>query len=450
MENKKITKIVKEPLSNEIEKNLSKNKKVAAYARVSSSSAEQRTSLDTQVKYYKALISKKENWDFIEIYYDYGISGLSCKKRDGFNRMVDDALAGKIDLIITKSLSRFARNTVDTLLVLRKLTAAGVAVYFEKENINTLDSDGEFMITLLSSLAQEESRSMSRNITLGHRKRFSDGKYSVAYSHFLGYDRGKDGTPVVNPEEAKIVRLIYRLYFFGANFGGIFDYLNKCNILTPCGNDSWDISTVKRILTNEKYKGDALLQKTYKAHFLDKRAKKNNGEVPQYYVSNGHEAIIPPEIFDLLQEEIEMRKKLLPGCKSKITLNNKVICNLCGSSYMRSKNFWRCRNLYDGQKHCPNIKNDYLEKSCAAVLKKEFSQRVSVIETCGALLSEIRPEMEKSECVKQIFDYVKNTDSLYYDDWLWRTAIKNITVTENKDLIFTFTDSHKIVLSKFK
>lgn len=450
MEHKKITKIVKEPLSNEIEKNLSKNKKVAAYARVSSSSAEQRTSLDTQVKYYKALISKKENWDFIEIYYDYGISGLSCKKRDGFNRMVDDALAGKIDLIITKSLSRFARNTVDTLLVLRKLTAVGVAVYFEKENINTLDSDGEFMITLLSSLAQEESRSMSRNITWGHRKRFSDGKYSVAYSHFLGYDRGKDGTPVVNPEEAKIVRLIYRLYFFGANFGGICDYLNKCNILTPCGNDSWDISTVKRILTNEKYKGDALLQKTYKAHFLDKRAKKNNGEVPQYYVSNGHEAIIPPEIFDLLQEEIEMRKNLLPGCKSKITLNNKVICGLCGSSYMRSKSFWRCRNLYDGQKHCPNIKNDYLENSCAVVLKKEFSQRASVIETCGALLSEIRPEMAKNECVKQIFDYVKNTDSLYYDDWLWRTAIKNITVTENKDLIFTFTESHKIVLSKFK
>lgn len=364
--------------------------------------------------------------------------------------MVDDALAGKIDLIITKSLSRFARNTVDTLLVLRKLTAVGVAVYFEKENINTLDSDGEFMITLLSSLAQEESRSMSRNITWGHRKRFSDGKYSVAYSHFLGYDRGKDGTPVVNPEEAKIVRLIYRLYFFGANFGGICDYLNKCNILTPCGNDSWDVSTVKRILTNEKYKGDALLQKTYKAHFLNKRAKKNNGAVPQYYVSNGHEAIIPPEIFDLLQEEIEMRKKLLPGCKSKITLNNKVICGLCGSSYMRSKSFWRCRNLYDRQKHCPNIKNDYLESSCAAVLKKEFSQRVSVIETCGALLSEIRPEIAKSECVKQIFDYIKNTDSLYYDDWLWRTAIKNITVTENKDLIFTFTDSHKIVLSKFK
>lgn len=147
--------------------------------------------------------------------------------------MVDDALAGKIDLIITKSLSRFARNTVDTLLVLRKLTAAGVTVYFEKENINTLDSDGEFMITLLSNLAQEESRSMSRNITWGHRKRFSDGKYSVAYSHFLEYDRGKDRTPVVNPEEAKIVRLIYRFYFLGANFGGICDYLNKCNILTP-------------------------------------------------------------------------------------------------------------------------------------------------------------------------------------------------------------------------
>lgn len=450
MENKKVTKIVKPIQPVERSEKTVHNRKVAAYARVSSGSAEQRTSLEIQVIYYKSLISKKENWDFVEIYYDYGISGLSCKKREGFNRMIADALAGKIDLIITKSLSRFARNTVDTLLALRKLTSVGVEVFFEKENINTLDSDGEFMITLLSSLAQEESRSLSRNITWGHRKRFSDGKYSVAYSHFLGYDRGRDGNPVINPEEAKIVKLIYRLYLLGANFNGICEYLNACGFLTPCGKESWDVSTVKRILTNEKYKGDALLQKTYKAHFLDKRPRKNNGEIPQYYVTNGHEAIIPPEIFDMLQEEIKRRKKLFPGYKSKITLNNKVVCGLCGSPYMRSNHFWRCRNLYDGQKHCPNIKNDYLESSCAAVLKKDFSRRTSVLKACGALLSEIRPEMAKNECLKQIFDFIKSTDYLYYDDWLWRTAINNITVTENKDLIFTFADSHNIVLSKFK
>lgn len=360
---------------------------VAAYARVSSGTAEQRTSLDTQIKYYKSLIARKENWNFVEIYYDYVISGLSCKRREGFNRMIDDALSERIDLIITKSLSRFARNTVDNLLALRKLTEAGVQVYFEKKNINSLDADGEFMITPLSSLAQEESRSLSRNITWGHRKRFSDGEYSFAYSRFLGYDRGRDGNPVVNQGEAKTVILIYRLYFLGANFNGICEYLKNCSILSPCGKEKWDSATIKHILTNEKYKGNTLLQKTYKAHFLDKRARKNNGEIPQYYVSGGHEAIISPDIFDLMQTEIEKRTNLYSGYKGKIALNNKMICGLCANSYMKNNTFWRCRRLYDVQNHCPNVKNDYIENQCAEALKKLLSKHQCTLDTCFNLLS---------------------------------------------------------------
>lgn len=439
MGNKKVTKIVRSVLPAEaLDKTA--HKRVAAYARVSSGTAEQRTSLDTQIKYYKSLIARKENWDFVEIYYDYGISGLSCKRREGFNKMIDDALSGRIDLIITKSLSRFARNTVDTLLALRKLTEAGVQVYFEKENINSLDSDGEFMITLLSSLAQEESRSFSRNITWGHRKRFSDGKYSFAYSRFLGYDRGRDGNPVINQEEAKTVMLIYRLYFLGANFNGICEYLKNCSILSPCGKEKWDSATIKHILTNEKYKGDALLQKTYKAHFLDKRARKNNGEIPQYYVSEGQEAIISPDIFDLMQTEIKKRINLYSGYKGKIALNNKIICGLCGGSYMRNNTFWRCRSLYDGQKHCPNIKNDYIEKQCAEALKKLFSKHQCTIDTCFNLLSDLRKDIQK----KDFISFVYSCDEIFYDDWLWRTSIQQITVEENKDLIFIFSDGSKI------
>lgn len=440
MGEKKVTKIIKSESEKNLQEKTPVNKRVAAYARVSSISSEQRTSLETQVKYYKSLINKKENWEFVEIYYDLGISGLSCKNRDGFNRMISSALDGKIDLIITKSLSRFARNTVDTLLALRKLTEAGVQVYFEKENINSLDADGEFMITLLSSLAQEESRSLSRNITWGHRKRFSDGKYSFAYSRFLGYDRGRDGNPVVNQEEAKTVRLIYRLYFLGANFNGICEYLKNCSILSPCGKEKWDSATIKHILTNEKYKGDALLQKTYKAHFLDKRARKNNGEIPQYYVSDGHEAIISPDIFDLIQTEIEKRTNLYSGYKGKISLNNKIICGLCGSSYMRNNTFWRCRSLYDGQKHCPNLKNDYIETQCAEALKKLFSKHQCTIDACFDLLSDLRKDISK----KDFLSFIYSCDEIFYDDWLWRTSIQQITVEENKNLIFIFADGSKI------
>ncbi|MEG2634766.1 MAG: recombinase family protein, partial [Oscillospiraceae bacterium] len=240
-----------------------RKKRVAAYARVSTDLEEQLTSYAAQVDYYTRYIKDREDWTFVNIYTDEGISATNTKKRDGFNQMIDDALNGKIDLIITKSVSRFARNTVDSLVTVRKLKEKGVEVYFEKENIYTLDSKGELLITIMSSLAQEESRSISENVTWGQRKRFSDGKVTFAYKHFLGYEKGADGLPEVLESEAKTVRLIYRMFLEGETPSSIASYLTDSKIPTPGGKAVWQSSTVASILSNEKYKGDALLQKKF-------------------------------------------------------------------------------------------------------------------------------------------------------------------------------------------
>ena len=210
-------------------------RRVAAYARVSTDSDEQFTSYEAQIDYYTRYITKRDDWEFVKVYTDEGITGTSTKHRDGFNLMVKDALDGKIDLIITKSVSRFARNTVDSLTTVRKLKDAGVEVYFEKENIYTFDSKGELLITIMSSLAQEESRSISENVTWGHRKRFADGKVTMPYKNFLDYDKGKDGKPVINEKEAEIVRLIYRLFLQGKTASGICKHLDGLGIPTPTG-----------------------------------------------------------------------------------------------------------------------------------------------------------------------------------------------------------------------
>ena len=230
--------------------------------------------------YYTRYIQANPDWDLVEVYADEGISGTNTKKRKNFNRMIEDALAGKIDRIVTKSVSRFARNTVDTLTTIRKLKDKGVGVFFEKENIDTLDSKGELLITIMSSLAQEESRSISENVTWGWRKRIADGKVTVAYSHFLGYEKSEDGTMQIVEDEAKIVRQIYGMFLDGQTLSGIAARLTRQGIPSPAGKEKWQSSTVKSILTNEKYKGDALLQKTFTVDFLQKKKKANEGEVP--------------------------------------------------------------------------------------------------------------------------------------------------------------------------
>src|SRR5699024_3090596 len=285
-------------------------RRVAAYARVSTSSEEQLTSYEAQVDYYTRFIQSKPEWEFVRVYTDEGMSAVDTKKREGFNQMVRDALDGKIDLIVTKSVSRFARNTVDSLVTVRKLKEKGVEVYFEKENIYTLDSKGELLITIMSSLAQEESRSISENVTWGQRKRFADGKVSLAYSHFLGYRKGDNGLPEIVPEEAETVRWIYSLFLSGKTTSSIAGLLTREGIPTPAGKRKWAASTVESILKNEKYKGDALLQKAFTVDFLTKKQKKNEGEVPQYYVENSHPAIIDPAEWKLVQRELERRKAI--------------------------------------------------------------------------------------------------------------------------------------------
>lgn len=308
-------------------------RRVAAYARVSTDSEEQLTSYEAQVDYYTRFIQENPDWDFVEVYTDEGISAVNTKRRDGFNRMIRDALAGKIDLIVTKSVSRFARNTVDSLTTIRKLKEAGCECFFQKENIMTFDSKGELLITIMSSLAQEESRSISENVTWGQRKRFADGKVSLPYKSFLGYRKGPDGLPEIVPEEAEIVREIYKLFVQGKTVNWIATHLTSKGIPTPRGKEKWQTSTIESILTNEKYKGSAVLQKKFTVDFLSKKMKVNEGEVPQYIVDQSHPAIIDPEEWQKVQNEMAVRKAKGKHHNSLSPFSAKIVCGDCGEFY---------------------------------------------------------------------------------------------------------------------
>lgn len=263
--------------------------RVAAYCRVSSDSEEQATSYETQIEHYTSYIKNHPDWVLAGIYADDGITGTNTKKHEEFNRMIDDCMAGKIDMIITKSISRFARNTLDCLKYIRQLKEKNIPVYFEKENINTLDSKGQVLLTIMASLAQQESQSLSQNVKLGLQYRYQQGVIQFNCARFLGYTKDENKRLVVVPEEAEIVKRIYREYLEGASMLKIARGLEADGILNGAGNERWHTSNINNILRNEKYIGDALLQKTYTIDFLTKKRVKNNGIVPQYYVENSHE-----------------------------------------------------------------------------------------------------------------------------------------------------------------
>ncbi len=341
--------------SNSQSPSLNRKRRVAGYARVSTDSDEQFTSYAAQVDYYTNMIKARADWEFVGIYTDEGISGTSTARREGFRNMVADALDGKIDLIVTKSVSRFARNTVDSLTTIRQLKEKKVEVFFEKESIWTFDSKGELLITIMSSIAQEESRSISENTKWGIRKRFADGKLLLPYSSFLGYEKGPDGTIVINEEEAKLVRYIYALFLQGKAVGSIVRILNKEGHLTPTGKKKWYHRVIESILTNEKYKGDALLQKKFTPDFLSKRLVKNKGEVSQYYVKESHDAIIEPDVFDLVQRELAYRKKYMLGACPDHPFSGRIRCGDCQNNYGRKiwhsndkyrKELWQCNGKY--------------------------------------------------------------------------------------------------------
>ncbi|MDO4755212.1 MAG: recombinase family protein, partial [Parabacteroides sp.] len=323
-------------------------------------------------------------------------------KRDGFKQMIEDALAGKIDLIVTKSVSRFARNTVDSLVTIRELKAKGVEVYFEKENIWTLDSKGELLLTIMSSLAQEESRSISENVTWGKRKSAADGKISLGYKQFLGYDKGEKGSLVVNPEQAVLVKRIYREFMQGKTPWMIAHTFSEEKIPTPSGKSTnWRVSVIESILTNEKYKGAALLQKKFTVDYLTKKMKTNEGEVPQYYVEESHEAIIPPDEWDKVQKEFVRRKAMGRSYSGNSIFATKVICEDCGSffgskvwnstSEKYRRTIWQCNNKFKGEQKCstPHITEETLREAFIEAFNILFCNMDEVIQNCEMIAEQL-------------------------------------------------------------
>ena len=347
--------------------------RMAAYCRVSTDSAEQKTSYETQKQVYTDMIARRKDWTMVGIYADEGISGTRADKRPEFNKMIKDCLAGKIDYIITKSVSRFARNTVECLEFVRMLKARNIGILFEEQNIDTFKCDSELYLVIYAGFAQSESESMSKNITWAFRKNFEDGKVVFNYSKMVGYRKGNDGNPEIIPEEAEIIRNIYDWFLAGKTPREIIDLLITDGIQTKCGKQKWSVGTIQSILRNEKYCGDAILQKTVTIDCISKTHKKNTGEAPMYYVHNNHEAIVTREQFNKVQEELLRRNTIVPknaskaisaqGRYSRYALTEIMHCDECGSRYKRCtwakkgvrKIVWRCMSRIEhGTQYCKN------------------------------------------------------------------------------------------------
>lgn len=386
---KKVRYIPPNPLLNQSGRPKVKTLRVAAYCRVSTDDDDQLNSYEAQVDYYTQKITDTDGWTLAGIFADEGITGTSTKKRDEFKKMIALCKKGKIDMILTKSVSRFARNTVDCLDTVRQLKSLGIPVFFEKENINTVLQQSEFIITLYSGFAQAESESISANVRWGKRKSMQDGKVIFRYDKLLGYRKGADGKPEVVPEEAATIRRIYKSYLAGYSLGRIRDELQAENVPTALGVQGWSLQIIQNILTNERYIGDALLQKTYVTDCLSKKSKKNNGELPQYYVTGSHVAIVSREQFNRVQEEMARRankravahkstKTERGKFSSKYTLTDRLICGECGTPYRRctwarngvKRIVWRCINRLEfGTKYCKESPTIDEDKVHAAILR---------------------------------------------------------------------------------
>ncbi|SFS07410.1 recombinase family protein [Anaeromicropila populeti] len=371
--------------------------RVAAYCRVSTDSEEQAASYEAQVEHYTQLIQKNSEWELAGIYADDGISGTNTKKREGFNRMIQECMKGNIDRIITKSISRFARNTLDCLKFIRELKDKNIAVFFEKENINTMDAKGEVLLTIMASLAQQESQSLSQNVKLGLQYRYQNGEVQVNHNRFLGYTKDEEKRLVIVPEEAEIVKRIYREYLEGASLIQIARGLEADSILTAAKKAKWRPETLKKILQNEKYIGDALLQKTYTVDFLTKKRVKNHGIVPQYYVENNHQAIIPRDLYLQVQEEMVRRASLRSSkngkkrvYSSRFALSGMVFCRECGEIYRRvhwnnhgcKSIVWRCTSRLEGKGStclAPTIYEPDLQKAVMKAINQILGNKSDVI-----------------------------------------------------------------------
>ena len=387
--------------------------RVAAYCRVSTDEEEQLSSYEAQQSYYTDYIMKNRDWSMAGIFADEGITGTSARKRPEFLRMIKLCKKKKIDVILTKSISRFARNTVDCLNYSRVLKELGIAVIFEKENINTLESDSEILITMMGAFAQSESESISANVRWGKRQAMREGKAIIQYKHLYAFRRGDDGEPEIIPEQAKVVVEIYNQYLAGASLRMIKDSLEAKGIPNSLGGAEWNISAIRSILTNEKYCGDVLLQKTYISDCISKKVIKNTGQLPMYLVQNHHEGIVSRETFDAVQTEMARRnagrspsKKNAPtgmvSYASKYALSERLVCGECGTLYRRctwtrkgqKRVVWRCVSRLDyGTKYChksPTIEEGPLQRSILAAINSVMSRKTELIrQVTGAMEMEL-------------------------------------------------------------
>ena len=402
----------------------SKNKrKVAAYARVSTDSDEQYTSYEAQVEYYTKYIQDREDWSYVNTFADEGISGTSTKGRKQFNKMIESALRGEIDLIITKSISRFARNTLDTISKIRELKAHNVEVFFEKENIWTFDPKSELILTIMASIAQEESRSISQNVAWGKRVAFQKGKVTISYGNFLGFRKGIDGKIEVDETEAEIVREIYRLFLIeGLTCHAIATKLNQAGLETK-KKSKWSKNSIKAILTNEKYKGDALLQKVYVENYLDHKSVKNNGVLPKYYVENSHPAIIDKDVWEMVQVELDRRQKIGIAYSSNDIFATKLICEDCGGFYGRKvwhsndlhrKVIYQCNQKFNYQKKnnvcsTPHLTEDEIIQKYLLAYNQIMSLKDKVLEDLKEVADILADESVIDEKLKQLNE---NTEEL--------------------------------------
>ena len=389
---KKIVTVIEPKRSIAVDKEKYRQKRVAAYCRVSTDSEEQLVSYANQKKVYTEMIGSRKDWCFAGLFADEGISGTRADKRPEFNKMINACLAGKIDYIITKSVSRFARNTVDCLDYVRMLKSKGIGVYFEEQQIDTLKTDSELYLVIYAGFAQSESESISKNIIWTVRNKFEEGIPVFMYKRFLGYRKGADGEPEIVPSEAAIVERIFNLYLAGETVDNISKMMQAEHPQIPGKNISFSKGMIMSMLANERYCGDAILQKSVTVDCIEKKRKKNTGEAPMYYVQNSHPAIIDRVTFNKVQEELARRRAKSPastktaitstGKYSRYALTDVLICGECGTRYRRvtwSRNgvkriVWRCISRLDyGKKYCkesPTVFEDKLKEAIVRAVNK--------------------------------------------------------------------------------
>ena len=373
-----------------------RNLRVAAYCRVSTGDEEQLTSYENQKAFYTEKIMKNPEWTMVDIFADEGITGTSACKRKDFLRMIRQCRKGKIDMILAKSVSRFARNTVDTLNYTRELRGMGIPVIFEEQNINSIYPESEFLITIHGAFAQSESEGISSRVKWGKHQAMRTGKANIQYKTLLGYEKNPDGEMVVNAEQAETVRRIYEMYLSGQTLRSIKEALESGGFKNSAGTMEWTTSNLRTILSDEKYCGDVLLQKTFIQDCISKKVIKNTGQLPMYLIQNHHEAIIPRDRFDAVQVELARRKTLTSSTKKsaptgmsrysgKYALSGLLFCGECGTAYRRvvwtqhgeKRAVWRCSSRLDyGKKYCkesPTLDESPLQQAVLAAINASMS-----------------------------------------------------------------------------